>query len=172
MKFNLKYIHYKLILEKQSPINRRELWLNMPALKWLKGYPKGNMNVLEFGCGGSTLYFSDNYNGVISIEDNKEWIKKIEKKLRKPNTVILEKFTEHFKTVKYDIILVDGTGDREEQFRIAKTLRKENGIIIFDNVDRYPKCLKEMNMVLTGYARGVAGITTTGIMKMKGLEKK
>ena len=40
------------------------------------------------------------------------------------------------KTDRYDCILIDG-GDREEAARLALSVIKPGGIIVFDNVERY-----------------------------------
>ena len=41
------------------------------AFKWVEKYIKPDMNVFEYGSGGSTLYFGNNVQLVVSIEDSR-----------------------------------------------------------------------------------------------------
>ena len=155
--FNLRYLLWKLFDENKSPIKERKAWLGNSANKWLATQVNKNWEVLEFGGGGSTLYFSDNCKLVHTIESDKEWIKTIKNNLRKKNVFFINKPKQ-----KYDLILIDNTDDRIKHFELAKTYLKKNGIIIFDNIDRFK--LKETPSILfKDYAIARAGITSTGV---------
>ena len=78
------YLHYNKSLKNHAEVGLP--WISYGALKYLESYLKSPMSVLEFGCGGSTLYFSRKVSRVISIEDNKEWYEIMER-----NTATLPK---------------------------------------------------------------------------------
>ena len=62
-------------------------WLTTAAINYLNNYINKiyNIKILEFGSGGSTLWFAKqaNINTIISIEHDPRWLKKVESKLLK-----------------------------------------------------------------------------------------
>lgn len=56
-----------------SPVDIRLPWICYDAIWYLEANLKSNMDVFEYGCGGSTLFFADRGCSVISIEHNPEW---------------------------------------------------------------------------------------------------
>jgi len=156
-KLSFDYLYYKLFLEKTSPFDYREAWVNKPTRDYLKNIIGENKTVLEFGGGASTLYFSDTCKSVDTIETNKEFIKKIKSGLKKRNVCFYNKTPNK----RYDIILVDSSNDRVKEFEIAKTLLKDNGVIVFDNIDRFE--VDSPDYLLIGYSRQLAGMTYTGV---------
>lgn len=61
-------------------------WITFPAIKYLENYLKRDMRVFEYGSGGSTLFFAQIVKGVISVEHDLNWFKKIR------DEVILKKY--------------------------------------------------------------------------------
>lgn len=57
----------------ESPLQYEIPWLVFDAIKFLDGWLKKEMNVFEFGSGGSTIYWAKKVNQVISVEHDKEW---------------------------------------------------------------------------------------------------
>jgi len=51
-------------------------WLSYGAIISMEQLLKPTHNVLEFGCGGSTIFFSRRCNSVKSYDCNKEWVEK------------------------------------------------------------------------------------------------
>ena len=162
MNWNLKYIQWKILWENKSPFERREPWFCFPALKWLNKLPKSHWDVLEFGCGGSTLYFSDNCKSVDSVEHDHGWLINVKNKVKRDN-VTFYNYDNYPKDKKYDLILVDGE-DRKYCFHKAKQMLKPHGLIIFDNLDTFDMNKSDFR-VFRGYALDKAGITTTGLWK-------
>jgi len=158
MKKNLNWIKYKLFYEKRSPIQDREPWLGNTTLKWLKRINIKNFRVLEYGGGGSTLYFSDNAKEINTIETNHDWQELIKNNLIKNNVKFINK---PFR--QYDLILIDSSNNRINELIEAKKHVKSKGIIIFDNIERYPNLKKEFDLIQTGICKNYAGITSTGI---------
>jgi len=52
-------------------------WITYKAKEWLDSYLKDEMQVFEWGSGGSTLYFSGKVKDVVSVEHDKNWYKEI-----------------------------------------------------------------------------------------------
>jgi len=158
MKKSLGWIKWKLYWQNQSPLKRREPWFCKPAIKWLKNMDISKFRILEYGGGGSTLYFSDRCESVETIEKTKIWQRIICTKLRNANHCFVEK-----PSGEYDLILIDSIRNRKKEFRIAKEFVKKGGIIIFDNIDRYPEARQEMVVEFKGWASDRAGLTCTGV---------
>src|SRR5215471_8978373 len=56
-----------------SPVLDHRPWLTYGAIKFLSGVLRCDMRVLEYGIGGSTLFFLERGCNVISIEHDPEW---------------------------------------------------------------------------------------------------
>jgi len=101
------------------------------------------MQLFEYGCGSSTLFFSKHVGTVKSVEHTEEWLKKIEP-LAPDNTTIrhvpLSDKGEYASYISqfpqdFDIIVVDGRM-RNDCIRCAVGKLKSDGIIILDDSDR------------------------------------
>lgn len=57
-------------------------WISFSAISFLKKNIKPNMQIYEFGSGGSTLFFSKYTCNVISVEHNKKWYALMSKAIR------------------------------------------------------------------------------------------
>lgn len=56
------------LLPGQGPINDHLPWMNFRVIEWLESYLKPEMQIFEFGSGGSTLFFSERVAHVVSAE--------------------------------------------------------------------------------------------------------
>ena len=117
-------------------------------------------NILEYGSGASTLYFTKKGYEITSIEYDQDWFFKIKEYLKdmvNSNLYFLPKdniinndyiskknynsyknyvvFTTTLKK-KYDLIIIDGRA-REKCLEISLSLISPKGIIIFDDTERY-----------------------------------
>lgn len=81
MNWKLKKIFFKI-----DPFDDRVPWMNYAAINWLDGYLTSVMDVFEWGSGGSTFYFSQKVNNLISVEHDHNWYKKVRQKLRDEKT--------------------------------------------------------------------------------------
>lgn len=119
-------------------------WLTFGAIIALEGLVNKSMKVLEFGSGGSTLFWANNCKIVKSFETNKDWYKAVETKVKPYNNVelihanetqileALKKEPENF----YDIVLIDPhpkDANRLLLANIAKSKVKSGGNFIIDN---------------------------------------
>ena len=107
-------------------------------LKWITQQDTKNKVILEFGSGGSTIFFGKIFKHVLSFENNKEWKLKVEK-LAPTNVKIfdfnLNLFPNILKNVSY--ILIDSdtnyTLKREDLAKIMIEEYKYKNKIILDN---------------------------------------
>lgn len=56
-----------------SPLTDGVPWLSLPAIWFLSAHLERGMRVLEFGSGGSTVFFSRKVERVVSVEHDSEW---------------------------------------------------------------------------------------------------
>lgn len=167
----LGYIHYKLFLENKKPFEQRCLWVNIDLNNYLKDYVNSKMSILEFGCGGSTLFFSDNCRLVDSVEEEKGWIKIVKENLKNSNVTFFNSKKLPSQKNKYDIVLVDG-GDRGKYSKLAVNYVKDNGIVIIDNVERNKERKYFVNIkdnfsnykIFSGFTMDSAGYTSTAVL--------
>tara|TARA_B100000287_G_scaffold307995_1_gene291145 strand:+ start:979 stop:1989 length:1011 start_codon:yes stop_codon:yes gene_type:complete len=117
--------------------------LTTSFLYWFETKNWRSMKLLEFGSGGSTLYFSKFFKSLTSFETNKDWYEEISSKAPKNVKVIKVKSiidSLNKNTIKninnFDAILIDAG---ENRAKITRWLVDNNfeGIIFFDNSDHY-----------------------------------
>ena len=121
-------------------------WFTYPAIDFLRERLKKDMCVFEYGCGNSTLFFSERVNEIISVETSFDWHNKIKQKLNSNCNLIIynEKSAfEYAETIKqfnknFDIIIVDAI-KRNEVIKVAVDYLNPTGVLILDNsnVDEY-----------------------------------
>jgi hypothetical protein len=68
---------------KSSAIKDERPWLTFSALRFLEKILNSNMQVFEYGSGGSTLYFAKRCRHLISVEHDQEWACKVSDAMKK-----------------------------------------------------------------------------------------
>jgi hypothetical protein len=119
-------------------------WFTYPALFFLQKRIVPEMHVFEYGCGGSTLWWSQRVARVISCEHDLEWLHLI--KERAPANV---RFIHRALTpegsytgaileypAQFDIVVIDGR-QRVQCAKNSLTALVERGVLIWDNTDRF-----------------------------------
>lgn len=118
--------------------------ITIDALKFLiKEVDEGRINnVLEFGSGGSTIWFSkQNLKKFISVENNLKWQKKLKTFIKNNNCELIHKntpyygVTDGFDNESFDLVFVDGR-DRVNCVNKSIRLVKPGGILMLDNSER------------------------------------
>jgi len=109
-------------------------WMHPAAVLYLESLLTPDMTVIEHGCGGSTLWFSDRVKKVYSFDNNLEWTNKVQ-----AYNVLAVSYDS--KTLKEytdaDLLLIDGYGlDRPEWIRAAHKIVKPGGVVVVDNSER------------------------------------
>lgn len=115
-------------------------WFTYPAIEYLNQLDLSHMRVLEFGSGGSTLYWARRAASVVSVEDSKSWYERM--RLRMPQGVryihaptqedIVRTATEV--EGPFDLIVNDGLY-RYDCARATRSKLAPGGMIILDNSD-------------------------------------
>lgn len=137
--------HWKSRMSK-SCINAKDEpipWFTYPAIEYISQLNLTEKNILEWGSGNSSLFFSKISKTMTSIEDNEEWYKKVSLNKR-PNHEIIYSDANNYARIplslgkKFDVIIIDGIR-RDECAKVALELLAEGGIIIYDNSERDPE---------------------------------
>ncbi len=123
-------------------------WLSFGAIMALEEILKRepNLDILEFGSGGSTIFFSRRCRSVKSFETNLEWAENVKAALPTPSNVNLICCThdETMEAIKneplqhYDVILVDSGSSyklRRMILECVPPLLKKTGYLVVDNYD-------------------------------------
>ncbi len=101
------------------------------------------MQVFEYGCGNSTLWWSERVARVFSVEHDRGWYEKVRCKV--PGNVSLQfveleyggDYSRAVLTpgVRFDVVVIDGR-DRVNAARFSLQALKDDGVIIWDDSDR------------------------------------
>ena len=121
--------------------------LTSSFLDWFETQKWSSLNLLEFGAGGSTLYFAKFFKSVTSFETNQSWFDKL--LLKVPSNVNLIRVANIFDALRgnqlkdihsFDVILIDAS---ENRAKLTRWLVNEEykGIIFFDNAEWYRKSI-------------------------------
>ncbi|MBE6468088.1 MAG: class I SAM-dependent methyltransferase [Alphaproteobacteria bacterium] len=132
-------IDEKICLDKDgNPIP----WYTYPAIEYLSQFDYSGKQILEFGCGYSSLFWAKRAYKVTSIEDNLKWFDKWKKEFNEPNLDIrwrdegeIYEQAAFENDIKYDVIIVDGKRRFQCAEAAVKALNK-GGMIILDDSDR------------------------------------
>ena len=129
-------------------------WLTLGAIVALERLVNSQMNILEFGSGGSTLFFSRRCKSVKSYEMNEAWYQKVKETLPSPTNVTIIFGTaleirealikEPFEY--YDLILADSGPSYDDRLDFANDSipkLKVGGYLVIDNYDK--KEMKQFN---------------------------
>jgi hypothetical protein len=95
------------------------------------------------------LFWEGKVKSVVSVESDARWYKRLKNKVgTHVELFLIETANEYVgclanRTVKYDIIVIDGI-NRKECCLIAPTKLQEGGMIILDNSERYPEYAQQL----------------------------
>ena|SRR3990167_5406071 len=142
----MEYIKDKVCSSCQRAIPLRDTpWLTKQSREFLDQFFQNNPDakVLEFGAGGSTIWFSGKTKNLITIESQQDWFSFVKAKLERlgrnvdlrliPNNYFEVCAT--FEKESFDLILVDARY-RVQCIETSKNLVKPGGILMLDNADR------------------------------------
>jgi hypothetical protein len=141
-------------LFKLSPMKASLPWMPYSTILKLHSVIRKDFNILETGCGGSSLFFLQRCKTLTSLEHDKKWILELENRISVPNyknrwsLVLRDLTTEAFnkspyldfiknqKEETFDLISIDGRL-RSESLKIASSKVKRGGFILLDNSERH-----------------------------------
>jgi precorrin-6B methylase 2 len=75
---------------KTAPLGNIYPWFSFPSLDYLNKHISSDMQVLEFGCGYSTIWWAQRVSRVTSIERSTHWISEVSQALSKHAMVNVE----------------------------------------------------------------------------------
>jgi predicted O-methyltransferase YrrM len=118
-------------------------WLTESAIAFLEEFlALRETRVLEFGCGGSTLWLAERAAGVTSIEHDPAWAKGVQEQVTArglvADVILAERpYNEAHKDLPgmFDLVLVDG---RERVACAESTYQRvaPGGVLMLDNAER------------------------------------
>lgn len=118
-------------------------WLSDDAIAYLESILTPDMNVIEHGSGGSTLWFAARVATVISYEYDADWYREVRKNA--PDNVTLKLGTEpDYSEPQFDLLLIDGepVDTRALWIMSCPFYVKPGGWVVLDNANR-PEYAKE-----------------------------
>lgn len=140
----------KRSIEEKRPLDLRGNplpWYTYPAIEYLDQFDFSQLSIFEFGCGHSSLFWAQKAKRVISIEDDIEWYNYVKGYLQKNQDIYLREKEESYvgclreQGVIFDVIIIDGKW-RNACTKAAIAYLKDDGFIIFDNSDWFPKATR------------------------------
>ena len=188
-----RYVRYSSTFSRKAPVDWRLPWIAFRAIDLLERFVRPGCRVLEWGCGGSTLYFADRGCHVLSIEHEPEWASIVHRKLTPDQRERVEiqihdapTNIEAYRTSTYvssplgqlfDLVLVDGFTDyhgahRNLCFETAERVIGANALILLDDSWMFPP-INNSNAVwirtLAGVGPARSGVTTTDVYAYGGI---
>lgn len=111
-------------------------WLHPDATLYLENLLRPDMEVLEHGAGGSTLWFGERARHVTSVESDLRWLDAIYE--RKPANATLIYSRDVVFVFPVDLLLIDGEPieTRANWLDAVPRLVKAGGYVILDNANR------------------------------------
>ena len=145
----------KDFLLKKSPLDAGFPWINYSVIQFLHDSINPNMQVLEFGAGGSSIFFLNRSVNLFSIEHERAWIHEVKKRVSSSHSakwspcLVLSKDKDKsvpnvddylaplqkISNASLDLVFVDGR-HRVESIKRSMNLLKDGGVMILDNSDR------------------------------------
>ncbi|WP_462325826.1 glycosyltransferase [Desulfoplanes sp.] len=119
-------------------------WLTYPAVDLLEERTPYGVNVFEFGCGSSTLWWAKRARRVVVVEHSKKWFKTMTPQFPENVRSVFQKLYrdgDYCRTVskinnmQFDIVVIDGR-DRVNCAYNSLSSLSSSGIVVFDNTDR------------------------------------
>jgi hypothetical protein len=115
-------------------------WFTYPAIEFLRQLDLSGKRIFEYGCGGSTLYWSRVAAHVDSVEHLPEFHREVSAGVPPNCRLVLEQSPEKYiqqiaaSGAPYDVIVIDGHS-RVRCAAIAPQYLASGGVIILDNSD-------------------------------------
>jgi precorrin-6B methylase 2 len=146
------------VFNRKTPLELEIPWFSYAAIDFLEDFLKPEMNVCEYGSGGSTFFFARRVRSVFSIEDNPMWHQLVSERLQRQcvrnvqltlhpidfkNPIGVERsaYLNAVPDQRFDVIVVDGSEEwtqvRPVCFEKAESHVKPGGIIVVDDSWRY-----------------------------------
>lgn len=118
-------------------------WLTYPFIKFIETRLTKDMNVFEYGCGNSTIWYAQRINNITAVEHHEGWFNQISSAMPNNARIMLKSLEDadnYQKSVaepgsKHHVIIVDGR-KRNECIKASVDYLTDNGVVILDNSER------------------------------------
>lgn len=131
-------------------------WLTYPIIRFLGDRLRSDIKVLEFGGGGSTLWFLSRVARVVTIESSRDWYGRLLKKATAAELHYAPTVVDYLGAAgverAYDLVLIDGVYRVACCIRAVKVLRP-GGVIILDDSERFDYLEAEQYLEGKGFRR-------------------
>lgn len=129
---------------------KKRPWITEQANRFLKKIVRPDFRILEFGCGGSTLWFDKRVQTLISVEHDQSWYDQICTRLRNGKILLYPseqiRGTDHLENPYdhvcdqypddyFNLVMIDGR-DRVRCVEKARRIVQPSGYLCVDNMDR------------------------------------
>jgi len=129
-------------------------WNTYPFIKFIEPRLKDHFNIFEYGCGNSTIWYSQRVKSITSVENDKDWYERIKISLPVNARVVYRELQyggNYCKEVlnyteQFNIIIIDGR-DRVNSVKNSVHKLTEDGVFIFDNsgLKQYTEAVSFLN---------------------------
>lgn len=115
-------------------------WMNHAVVKLLDDRLNRNMQLFEYGCGYSTLFYAKRTERVISVDHNVSWADLMNDKLPHNADVMVKPRSEYAGSIHtvdqtFDVVIVDGI-DRVNCILNGLKCLNETGVLVLDDSSR------------------------------------
>jgi hypothetical protein len=170
----LRWITYS----RSTAIESRLPWVSWPAIRFFRKSLASGDVVLEWGAGGSTLFFLDNGCRVTTIESSSEWLETVRAsvsstQMNRWNPILVSEPDEYVfarcRIGQVDLIMVDGLSELRVECVRLSTAGKLPRCIVVDDSWRHeyaaiPDLLGTLERTeLRGFGPGRIGVTQTDV---------
>jgi len=143
-----RYIRDRIALYFWQKRHTEAPWLVSSVVHFLEGWLKPTDDIVEFGSGRSTLWFSQRVRSVLSVEHNKEWYESVQSRISARNISNVKLIYNSQTEEQYvslvqevypdtaDMILVDANY-RDHCVLWALEHLRPGGILVLDNAARF-----------------------------------
>jgi predicted O-methyltransferase YrrM len=142
-----------------TPLELGLPWFSYAAIDFLAKHLRPEMNVCEYGSGGSTIFFAKRTQSVFSIEDNEKWFELVSQRIeqlelrnvqmklcpfdfKNPQNFENSSYLRALPDKKFDVVVIDGSEEwkqvRPTCFEHAEAFIAPGGLIVVDDSWRYP----------------------------------
>ena len=138
-----RYILNRISLFIWEKSNPKLPWLTKDSIHIIENLISKKDNMLEFGAGRLTVWFSTRVNRLTSVETDKQWYVNVSKETKNLDQIEILHLTEVSEFINFirqledkslDIVLIDGAYREICANSILKKM-KSNGLIIIDNAN-------------------------------------
>jgi predicted O-methyltransferase YrrM len=115
-------------------------WLHPVVIAYFESILQPDFEVLEHGSGGSTLWLAERVKSVLSVENEAEWMERVEAEAPENVRLMLweKDILPKFSSKKCDLLFIDGepVTNRQLYLEAAEQLVKPGGWVVLDNANR------------------------------------